>query len=1030
MRSSRLSLIVFSLLLSVPSFAATFIVPEDKVLIEGADAVVIGVVQSSEGVLTDNRGVQTITEVLVSEVLKGDAIVSGQIVWLREPGGRTDTISLELHGVPRYEAGDRVMLMLKRDSKAGLWRTHEYALGKFGFLKDEIGREFLVRDRENVCGWSPGFTPYRERARRLGEFLEYIRSVAHGEHGDADYFVEFDELCIPGGQSELNYETSELTANMASDYLSLCNCRWNNNGTASFESTGSQSGYTNSRSDASVGMSPWNNHGDSNINYTLGGTSGGSQAFNSSDGINSVIFEDPSNEVNGTGCFSGSGTLAIGGPWFSSSQHTFGGESFNTTLNVDLVVDCGVNPSNGISQTAFQSILAHELGHTLGFRHSNEPPCGGCDTASTALMASLINNGPGNASLMAWDQRAAAAAYGSGTTTCTEVSIASHPQSTSIPSGSSANLSVTASGTGPFTYQWYRGTSGTTTNPVGTNSASFNTGTLTATTSYWVRVTNCTDKTANSNAATVTVTDCTLPAVTSEPPDVSITSGSSTTLSVAASGTPTITYQWYRHIGGGNFQAVTAATTSKTYNTGTLTSSQAYLAVVRNPCATGDDIRSRVVTVTVTTSCTAPAITTQPASVTINPGQSTTLTVGATGTSLQYQWFEGDMGVTSKPVGTNAPSFTTPALSATTKYWVRVSNSCGNVPSQAATVAISAPCVKAAVTVQPASVTITMGQSATLTVGATGTNVQYQWYEGVSGDFSKPVGTNAPSFTTPVLTATTKYWVLVSSPCGGAGSQTATVTVVPKCPAGKLCSLGGRFELGLAARDHRTNKTGTGMPLQQNDLFGFFSLPELTGDPNNPEVFVKVLDGRTINGQFWTFYGGLTDLEYTLTVQDKVAGTSKTYFKTGGTSNGGFDVGSGVKAESCVGEVNGTPAGSENPSVCSAGSNRLCLSATRFRVELSARDQRTGNTAEGVSIPQGDIFGYFALPGLTSDPNNPEVFVKIIDGRVINSFHWIFFSGLTDFEYTLTVVDTFTGLRKTYTKAPGSACGFFDTNAF
>jgi hypothetical protein len=346
------------------------------------------------------------------------------------------------------------------------------------------------------------------------------------------------------------------------------------------------------------------------------------------------------------------------------------------------------------------------------------------------------------------------------------------------------------------------------------------------------------------------------------------------------------------------------------------------------------------------------------------------------------------------------------------------------------TVTVTTACTQPAITAQPANVTINAGQSATLSVGVSGTNPSFQWFRGIKGDTSSPVGTNASSFNTGALSQTTSFWVRVTNACGTVDSQTATVTVIPACPAGKLCSLNGRFELSLAVRDHRTNKTGTGTPLQQNDLFGYFSLPAFTGDATNPEVFVKMLDGRPVNGNFWVFYGGLTDLEYTFTVFDKIAGTTKNYFKTGGTSNGGFDVGPGVTPETCVGEVDGSPAGTEAPTVCSAASDRLCLNGSRFRATLTARDPRTGNTAPGVSIPQGNIFGYFALPGLTSDPNNPEVFVKVVDGRSFNGFYWVFFSGLTDFEYTLTVVDTFTGQRKSYTKSPGSACGFFDTNAF
>jgi hypothetical protein len=43
-------------------------------------------------------------------------------------------------------------------------------------------------------------------------------------------------------------------------------------------------------------------------------------------------------------------------------------------------------------------------------------------------------------------------------------------------------------------------------------------------------------------------------------------------------------------------------------------------------------------------------------------------------------------------------------------------------------------------------------------------------------------------------------------------------------------------------------------------------------------VFIKMLDARAIPGEdFWFFWGGLTDLEYRLTVRDTVRGTVKTY---------------------------------------------------------------------------------------------------------------------------------------------------------
>jgi len=91
-----------------------------------------------------------------------------------------------------------------------------------------------------------------------------------------------------------------------------------------------------------------------------------------------------------------------------------------------------------------------------------------------------------------------------------------------------------------------------------------------------------------------------------------------------------------------------------------------------------------------------PVISTQPASQTVASGQTVTLNVGASGPGpLTFQWYQGASGNTPTPVGTNSASFTTPALTSTTNYWVRVSNSFGSVNSNTAvvTVSVSAPVI-------------------------------------------------------------------------------------------------------------------------------------------------------------------------------------------------------------------------------------------------------------------------------------------------------------------------------------------------
>ncbi len=347
--------------------------------------------------------------------------------------------------------------------------------------------------------------------------------------------------------------------------------------------------------------------------------------------------------------------------------------------------------------------------------------------------------------------------------------ITDQPDSQTINSGQTATLSVTATGTGTLSYQWYRGSSGSTANPVGTNANTFTTPALTATTSYWVRVTDS-NGTADSNTATVTI--CAAPSITAHPQSKTISSGQTTTLSVTATGTGTLSYQWYRGSSGSTTNPV--GTNSSSFTTPALTATTPYWVRVTNGCGTAD---SNTATVTVT-ACAAPQITAQPQGTTIASGGTATLNVTAEGTAtLSYQWYRGSSGSTTNPVGTNSSSFTTPALTTTTSYWVRVTNGCGTADSQTATVTVSS-CAAPSITDQPDSQSISSGQTATLSVTASGTaSLSYQWYRGSSGSTANPVGTNSSSFTTPALTVTKSYWVRVTNGCGTADSQTATVTV-------------------------------------------------------------------------------------------------------------------------------------------------------------------------------------------------------------------------------------------------------------
>jgi hypothetical protein len=71
----------------------------------------------------------------------------------------------------------------------------------------------------------------------------------------------------------------------------------------------------------------------------------------------------------------------------------------------------------------------------------------------------------------------------------TPLSITTQPADRVVAPGSTASLSVVAAGSGPFTYQWYRGLSGDTSSPVaGATSSSLTTPAITQASRFWVRV--------------------------------------------------------------------------------------------------------------------------------------------------------------------------------------------------------------------------------------------------------------------------------------------------------------------------------------------------------------------------------------------------------------------------------------------------------------------------------------------------------------------------------------------------------------
>ena len=110
---------------------------------------------------------------------------------------------------------------------------------------------------------------------------------------------------------------------------------------------------------------------------------------------------------------------------------------------------------------------------------------------------------------------------------------------------------------------------------------------------------------------------------------------------------------------------------------------------------------------------------------------------------------------------------------------------------------------------------------------------------------------------------------------------------------------------------------------------------------------------------------------------------------------------------------------------CAPADTALCLSASRFRVEVSWKDFQ-GRTGAGHAVALTPDTGYFWF----FNAANVELVVKVLDARAVNGKFWVFFGALSNVEYTLTVRDTVTGSTKSYRNPAGRFASVGDTAAF
>jgi hypothetical protein len=283
------------------------------------------------------------------------------------------------------------------------------------------------------------------------------------------------------------------------------------------------------------------------------------------------------------------------------------------------------------------------------------------------------------------------------------------------------------------------------------------------------------------------------------------------------------------------------------------------------------------------------------------------------------------------------------------------------------------------------------------------------------------------------------YYVGLRTTAAYSGVTLQVTGASGRCLAGDttLCLSGDRFKVEARWRS-ADGKSGLGHAralASDTGTFWFF-------DPSNLEMVLKTLDGCGLNGSFWVFAGGLTNVQVDLAVTDTVSATVRTYRNpqglafqpiqdTGALATCGAAAAAGVprrRAPSALDDGMATieELVSRGSTACAADATHLCLAGGRFRVGATWK-AANGQTGAAMAVPvtaDTGTFWFFAA-------SNLEMILKVLDACPLNSRFWVFAGGLTNVDTTIEVTDTMTGTTKTYHNPQGTAFRpIQDTGAF
>ncbi|MDN3550333.1 gliding motility-associated C-terminal domain-containing protein [Mucilaginibacter aquaedulcis] len=457
--------------------------------------------------------------------------------------------------------------------------------------------------------------------------------------------------------------------------------------------------------------------------------------------------------VNGTGCSSGSRTLAEVTIDPAPAAPVIGNGATAPTCAGTPAILTIANPQGGLTYNWYTTpsggtpVAANTTSFTTPALTANTTyyaeavNATGCGSASRTAVQVIINQLP--------TTPAPIAQGGSSTPT--------------VCSGGFATLTATATPPTGVTFKWYAQATGGSPVFVG---IPFTTPAIMGTTTYYVEAvvnaTGCTSETRGSITINIDNTKAPNPAV--DAAGLITCQNSATTLNITNPVSGTV-YSWYAAATGGS-----AINTGQSFNTPVLTANTTYYVEATNPQSCNPSTRVAV-NVTVAPQPSTPTFAVQ-GPVQVCRGSSADIAIASPQANLTYNWYTSASKTTLVFTG---PTLTTGPVNANATYYIEaVSGSCASTSlASIQVVAVDAP--DAPVVAGGNSINDCQGGQATLTIANPQSGLTYKWYSSASGGTALATGT---SFTTPSLSANTIYFAEAVNVTGCASASRTSVTVI------------------------------------------------------------------------------------------------------------------------------------------------------------------------------------------------------------------------------------------------------------